>query len=99
MMYGGEPAPNNAPAPPPANPAGMAHERDSRSAGCRPKMFRKPKNMVNAPNATSTGWVGSLRRANAPMEAPIIPAGSRILISDQFAFFVLVLPRTTEAVK
>jgi len=33
------------------------------------------------------------------MQAPIIPAGSRILISDQFAFFVFVLPSTTEAVK
>src|SRR5678816_1263909 len=90
MMYGGEPAPNSAPAPPPARPAGIAHVRDSGPAGCRPKMLRKPKNMVKAPSATSTGSVGSLRSANAPTLAPTIPAGSRILISDQLAFFVFV---------
>src|ERR1043165_7803953 len=99
MMYGGEPAPKSAPAPPPARPAGIAQDRDSRPAGCSPKMLRKPKNMVKAPSATSTGSVGSRRSANAPMLAPVIPAGRRILISDQLAFFVLVLPRTTEAVK
>src|SRR5687767_13984406 len=99
MMYGGEPTPNSAPAPPPANPAGMAQERDSRPSGCKPKMLRKPKNMVKAPSATSTGWVGRLSSAKAPTQAPIIPAGSNTLISAQFAFLLLVLPSTTDAVK
>ena len=55
--------------------------------------------MVNAPSATNIGCVGRLSRAKAPMQAPIIPAGSSILISPQFAFLLLVLPSTTEAVK
>lgn len=55
--------------------------------------------MVKAPSATSTGCVGRLIRAKAPMHAPIIPAGSRILISLQLAFLLLVLPSTTDAVK
>ena len=62
-------------------------------------MLRKPKNIVKAPSAISTGWVGSVSRAKAPAQAPSIPAGSRILISDQLAFLLLVLPSTTEAVK
>src|SRR5438105_15547179 len=99
MMYGGEPTPNSAPAPPPARPAGMAHERDRRPSGCRPKMFWKPTNMVNAHSATSTGFVGNVRSAKAPTHAPIMPAGSNTLISAQFAFLLLVLPRITEAVK
>src|SRR3954453_17774132 len=99
MMYGGEPTPKSAPAPPPARPAGIAQERDSRPSGCRPKIFWKPTNMVNAPSATSTGLVGSVRSANAPMHAPIIPAGRSTLISLQFAFLLLVLPKITEAVK
>src|SRR3954468_4514516 len=72
MMYGGEPTPKSAPAPPPARPAGIA---------------------------TSAGLVGSVRSANAPMHAPIIPAGRSTLISLQFAFLLLVLPKITEAVK
>src|SRR3954464_4048056 len=99
MMYGGEPTPNSAPAPPPAKPAGTAHERDSCPAACMPKMLRKPKNMVNAPSATSTGCVGRLVSAHAPMHAPIIPAGRSTLISLQFAFRLLVAPTTTDAVK
>src|SRR5690242_2769761 len=99
MMYGGEPTPNSAPAPPPARPAGIAHERDNRPSGCNPKMFWKPTNMVNAPSATRIGFVGSVRSAKAPMQAPIMPAGRSTLISLQFAFLLLVLPRITEAVK
>src|SRR2546423_10953579 len=98
MMYGGEPTPKSAPAPPSARPDGMAHERDNRPSDCRPKMFWKPTNMVNAPSATSTGFVGSVSNAKAPTHAPIIPAGSNALISAQFAFLLLVLPRITEAV-
>ena len=98
-MYGGEPAPNSAPALPPARPAGIAQERDSWPAGCRPKMLRKPKNMVNAPSVSSTGLVGSVSSAKAPMQAPIMPDGSSTLISPQSAFLRLVLPSTSEAVK
>src|SRR3954465_16005790 len=83
MMYGGEPTPNSAPAPPPARPAGIAQGGASRPSGCRPKMFWKPTNMVNAPSATSTGLVGSVRSAKAPMHAPIIPAGRSTLIRSE----------------
>ena len=62
-------------------------------------MLRKPKNMVKAPSVSSTGVVGSVSSAYAPMQAPIMPNGSRILISPQFAFLRLAPPRTSEAVK
>ena len=62
-------------------------------------MFRNPKNIVKAPSATRIGLVGRFSKATAPMQAPIIPAGSKILISPQSAFLLLVLPSTIEAVK
>ena len=53
--------------------------------------------LLIVPKTETTRWCLSVYEA--PMHAPIMPAGSRILISDQFAFFLLVLPRTRDAVK
>src|SRR5262245_646796 len=99
MMYGGEPAPNSAPAAPPPMPAGTAQAFDSWPVGCRPNTLRQPKNMVKAPSVSSTGVVGSVTSAYAPRQAPSMPNGSSSLISLQLACLRFNPPSTSEAVK